>query len=246
MQPVWVLPVLLVLLVLVCGPARPGLAQTDPAQHIQMLEVRLQRLEAQVQRLEAQKDPPVVAFAAGLVDSDGRHVVQGPFNTNETLKYKAVKTNVGGAYDPDTGIFTAPLRGLYYLRFSSSVGDQGLLNTALILNGELVVATFSRMTNLSGDSNGGPAGPGEGGTGSGSPCGPQAASLTRAGSAPSAASWCPPMRAGDQVWQDQDRDQLWQGAVDRAKVQQGPGPGPGLAGTRTGTRSSRDQDQDQV
>ncbi|XP_036934545.1 complement C1q subcomponent subunit C-like isoform X1 [Acanthopagrus latus] len=56
-------------------------------------------------------DPTKVAFTASLA------VDVGP-GTDATLRFLRVLTNIGQAYNPDTGIFTAPVTGAYYFRFT--------------------------------------------------------------------------------------------------------------------------------
>ncbi|KAM8742513.1 uncharacterized protein AB9X84_019559 isoform 1-T1 [Acanthopagrus schlegelii] len=66
----------------------------------------------QLERENAEK--PKVAFYTALTDAGNL----GPYNTAITLKYSKVFTNIGKAYNPSTGFFTAPVKGVYNLQFT--------------------------------------------------------------------------------------------------------------------------------
>ncbi|XP_048011287.1 heavy metal-binding protein HIP-like isoform X1 [Megalobrama amblycephala] len=78
-----------------------------------------------------------IAFSAGLMQSGSGYI--GPFTTEITLTYKKVFTNIGNAYNPVTGIFTAPLKGAYMFRVSVYGHGGTAATVSIIKNGEHVV-----------------------------------------------------------------------------------------------------------
>ncbi|KAJ8301819.1 hypothetical protein KUTeg_020806 [Tegillarca granosa] len=59
-----------------------------------------------------------------------------------TIVYDNVVTNIGLAYDKFTGIFTAPVRGIYEFSFSIS-SSAGFTQGFLVKNGELILGIYS-------------------------------------------------------------------------------------------------------
>ncbi|KAF4115154.1 complement C1q-like protein 2 [Onychostoma macrolepis] len=95
--------------------------------------------EAQVEELRKENRDREIAFSASLMESGSGDI--GPFTTEITLTYRNVFTNIGNAYNPITGIFTAPLKGAYMFTFSVyGHGNPSTTSTASIVkNGEKVV-----------------------------------------------------------------------------------------------------------
>ncbi|XP_027014259.2 cerebellin 17 [Tachysurus fulvidraco] len=55
-----------------------------------------------------------VAFSAG----SGYEGDFGPFNTDVNMVFRNVLTNLGNAYSPNTGVFRAPVKGIYHFTFT--------------------------------------------------------------------------------------------------------------------------------
>ncbi|KAL6489714.1 hypothetical protein MHYP_G00000590 [Metynnis hypsauchen] len=126
---------------------------------LRALEGRMKAMEAEMAKLKTENaglsrslenitktiaDQPKVAFSTTLSNLQASFKFLGPFQNAVTLVYENVFTNIGYAYDPRTGIFTAPLSGVYYFSFTLfhpvGPGPQSPTGASLVKNGALVVA----------------------------------------------------------------------------------------------------------
>uniref|UniRef100_A0A671X7C3 C1q domain-containing protein n=1 Tax=Sparus aurata TaxID=8175 RepID=A0A671X7C3_SPAAU len=76
------------------------------------IKARTDVTENQVEALKRDGEVKQVAFSASLLASGGGDI--GPFNTHTLLVFRHVVTNIGNAYNPNTGFFIAPVRGAYH------------------------------------------------------------------------------------------------------------------------------------
>uniref|UniRef100_A0A3B5MAI6 C1q domain-containing protein n=1 Tax=Xiphophorus couchianus TaxID=32473 RepID=A0A3B5MAI6_9TELE len=85
-----------------------------------------------------------LAFSASLLASGSGYT--GPFNTDITLIFKHVVTNIGNAYNPNTGLFTAPVRGVYHFDFHIfGHGSTDPTSAVLVKNGEQICTSYTRQ-----------------------------------------------------------------------------------------------------
>uniref|UniRef100_A0A9J8BFP5 Cerebellin 7 n=1 Tax=Cyprinus carpio carpio TaxID=630221 RepID=A0A9J8BFP5_CYPCA len=104
---------------------------------VSSLKYKLQVTEEQLKQLR--RNEYKVAFGATL-GSIGNF---GPFSAPVTLVYSNVYVNEGSAYNPNTGIFTAPVKGAYFFSFSGHNRSSKVLNLGLFKNGEQMVIVFN-------------------------------------------------------------------------------------------------------
>ncbi|XP_041634954.1 complement C1q-like protein 4 [Cheilinus undulatus] len=100
-------------------------------------EKRLTISENQILDLK-NKEGTKVIFSAGIGEGD---FSIGPFNTDRTLIYRRVIVNIGNAYNEATGIFTAPVSGVYYFNIFYHTGPTHGVHLSIYKNSQLMVVT---------------------------------------------------------------------------------------------------------
>uniref|UniRef100_A0A673GPC1 C1q domain-containing protein n=1 Tax=Sinocyclocheilus rhinocerous TaxID=307959 RepID=A0A673GPC1_9TELE len=123
-----------------------SLLDKEQAKELTSLNKTTVILFIKMDELMKQNQAPKVAFSASLLSSFGPQSV-GPFHNLHTLIYEYVFLNIGDSYDPNTGIFTAPVRGAYAFRvFSKAFGSPERDVTAgLFKNDQHIISTHGHQ-----------------------------------------------------------------------------------------------------
>ncbi|XP_036414748.1 complement C1q-like protein 2 [Colossoma macropomum] len=108
---------------------------------LEELKTKNNDFDNQVEKLKKENQERKVAFSASLSGGEAGHT--GPYSTGITLVYKHVFTNIGNAYNPVTGFFTAPVRGVYHFRFSLHGGAGRSATVELHKNGQHIAGTHA-------------------------------------------------------------------------------------------------------
>ncbi|XP_062606503.1 uncharacterized protein LOC134268282 [Saccostrea cucullata] len=74
-----------------------------------------------------------VAFTAGILREYGRHT----YTIGATVKFPTVIYQVGGGYNPTTGVFTAPKAGLYIIFCTNMAAENESSRTKMMINGSV-------------------------------------------------------------------------------------------------------------
>ncbi|KAF4089553.1 hypothetical protein AMELA_G00067360 [Ameiurus melas] len=119
-----------------------------------VLKTTVQTLQDKDESLQNENEARKVAFSASLLASGQGH--EGPHGSVlSPLIYKKVVTNIGNGYDSDTGIFTAPVKGVYYIRFYAHCHPEIRMAVSLYKNGNVQCSVYSEKPVTNGNANNG-------------------------------------------------------------------------------------------
>ncbi|XP_039456116.1 collagen alpha-2(VIII) chain-like [Oreochromis aureus] len=113
------------------------------------IESKLENYESRILQLE-QKERNAVIFSAGI----GVNSPFGPFDTDVTMIYDKTLVNIGNAYSPVTGVFTAPVSGVYFFTIFSHSGGSHTTWLYFYKNNEEILHIHDHKSTDSADNGG--------------------------------------------------------------------------------------------
>uniref|UniRef100_A0A8C6TSS0 C1q domain-containing protein n=1 Tax=Neogobius melanostomus TaxID=47308 RepID=A0A8C6TSS0_9GOBI len=94
---------------------QPQPSPSDLHAVVRDMSAKLAALQTEMKQMRTCNQAGQVAFSASLVTTGA--VTMGSFNTHTPVIFRHVVTNIGNAYNPNTGFFIAPVRGAYRFEF---------------------------------------------------------------------------------------------------------------------------------
>uniref|UniRef100_A0A3P8N5U0 C1q domain-containing protein n=1 Tax=Astatotilapia calliptera TaxID=8154 RepID=A0A3P8N5U0_ASTCA len=91
-----------------------------------------------------------VIFSVGI----GGNSPFGPFNTDVTMIYDHTFVNIGNAYSPVTGVFTAPVSGVYFFTIFSLSGGEHAIRLLFYKNNEVILHIHDHRSDDTADNGG--------------------------------------------------------------------------------------------
>uniref|UniRef100_A0A3P9DFW9 Complement C1q-like protein 4 n=1 Tax=Maylandia zebra TaxID=106582 RepID=A0A3P9DFW9_9CICH len=110
----------------------------------QELATKVESQKTEIDQLKQQLQVKQVAFSASLLDQGEGDT--GPFDDHTTLIFKHVITNIGNAYNKNTGIFTAPVRGAYHFDWKVLGRDSTHTGAYLFRNEEKIFFAYETQS----------------------------------------------------------------------------------------------------
>ncbi|XP_066515970.1 complement C1q and tumor necrosis factor-related protein 9B-like isoform X2 [Hoplias malabaricus] len=115
-----------------------------------IIKSQLKSNQDDIDALKREKEASKVFFSAAL----RKFGTLGPFSEETTVTYSHVFINKRNGYDNTTGVFTAPVSGVYlFLFYHHALGGESAY-LSLTKNGERVVTTGHHKNTQEGSSNG--------------------------------------------------------------------------------------------
>uniref|UniRef100_A0A3P9NWK2 C1q domain-containing protein n=1 Tax=Poecilia reticulata TaxID=8081 RepID=A0A3P9NWK2_POERE len=115
------------------------------AVELRLLSAKLAESDNRMKVLQEEITASKVAFSTSLLETGEGNTFYDDYTT---MVFRNVITNIGNHYNPITGFFTAPVRGVYYFRFTAHIAHtiERSMTIRIVKNNDLIVLSGERAT----------------------------------------------------------------------------------------------------
>ncbi|XP_059206296.1 complement C1q-like protein 2 [Centropristis striata] len=123
------------------------LQRSEPTNGFDQRQTCTQDIHAVLREMSASLAEQKVEMRHLQRENEGSETL-GPINAHTDLVFRHVVTNIGNAYNPNTGFFIAPVRGAYHFEFYIGAHGHSSHGSAAVLvkNGEHIFAVYEHQT----------------------------------------------------------------------------------------------------